>query len=91
MPRDPAGPSNDSAVRVLGDETLRTIACELVKTVRNNVTIDWTMREKVQANIGRLVTPHPEPSRLPTRQAGEGHRTAIERVEALSAFWAAPA
>ena len=32
--------TNDSAVKVLGDETLRGIACELVETVRNDVTID---------------------------------------------------
>src|ERR1700680_4307073 len=36
---------NDSAVKVLGDETLRTIARELVETVRKNTTIDWTVRE----------------------------------------------
>ena len=41
--------TNDSAVQVLGDDTLRTIAQELVKTVRNDVTIDWTLRENVQA------------------------------------------
>jgi type I restriction enzyme R subunit len=41
--------TNDSAVQVLGDDTLRTIAQELVNTVRNNVTIDWTLRENVQA------------------------------------------
>ena len=35
--------TNDSAVQVLGDEKLRTIAQELVQTVRNNVTIDWTL------------------------------------------------
>ena len=27
----------------------------LVTTVRNNVTIDWTLRESVRANIRRLV------------------------------------
>jgi type I restriction enzyme R subunit len=31
---------NDSAVAVLGDETLRLIAQELVKAVRNSITID---------------------------------------------------
>jgi type I restriction enzyme R subunit len=41
--------TNDSAVQVLGDDTLRTIAQELVDTVRNNVTIDWTLRENAQA------------------------------------------
>ena len=33
---------NDSAVKILGDETLRQIALELVDTVRRNATIDWT-------------------------------------------------
>ena len=42
--------TNDSAVKVLGDETLRGIARELVETVRNNVTIDWTLRENVRAH-----------------------------------------
>ena len=46
---------NDSAVQVLGDETLRDIARELVETVRNNLTIDWTRRENVRANLRRLV------------------------------------
>ena len=36
--------TNDSAVQVLGDEILCRIARELVETVRNNVTIDWTLR-----------------------------------------------
>jgi len=37
--------TNDSAVKVLGEPTLRQIAQELVRTVRANVTIDWTLRE----------------------------------------------
>ena len=47
--------TNDSAVKVLGDETLRTIARELVAAVRRNVTIDWTIRENVQAQLRVLV------------------------------------
>ncbi|MEW6653513.1 MAG: type I restriction endonuclease subunit R [Bacteroidota bacterium] len=42
---------NDSAVKVLGDKTLREIAIELAKTIRNNITIDWTLRENVQAKL----------------------------------------
>lgn len=42
---------NDSAVSVLGDEILRHIARELVDTVRSNTTIDWTVRENVQAKM----------------------------------------
>ncbi|GAB4314110.1 MAG: type I restriction endonuclease subunit R [Methanobacteriaceae archaeon] len=42
---------NDSAVQVLGDEVLREIAMELVKAIKNNITIDWTLRESVQAKM----------------------------------------
>ena len=64
--------TNDSAVKVLGDETLRTIARELVETVRNNVTIDWTLRENVRAQLARAREAHPPQVRLPAGQAGEG-------------------
>ena len=47
--------TNDSAVKLLGDETLRGIARELVETVRNNVTIDWTVREDVRAGLRVMV------------------------------------
>ena len=42
---------NESAKEVLGDETLRTIARELVVTVKKNITIDWSVRENVQAKL----------------------------------------
>ena len=63
--------TNDSAVQVLGDETLRAIAQELVETVRGNVTIDWTLRENVRANLRRLVKRTLRQIRLPAGQAGE--------------------
>ena len=43
--------ASDSAVKVLGDDTLRKIALELTQMIRNSVTIDWTQRESVQAEI----------------------------------------
>lgn len=46
---------NDSAVRVLGEPTLRTIAREVVEAVRNNTTIDWTIKESVRARLRVLV------------------------------------
>jgi len=46
---------NDSAVKVLGDETLRNMATELTETIRKNVTIDWTLRESVQAKLRVMV------------------------------------
>lgn len=46
---------NDSAVAILGDETLRLIAQELVKAVRNSITIDWTVRENVRAKMRVII------------------------------------
>ncbi len=42
---------NDSAVQVLGDETLRDIAREVADKVRKNATIDWTIRESARAKL----------------------------------------
>lgn len=42
---------NDSAVKVLGDEALRTVAPELLKAVRANVKVDWTVRGNVRAYV----------------------------------------
>ncbi len=46
---------NDSAVKVLGEPTLKDIVRELVAHVRKSVTIDWTLRELAQAQIRVLV------------------------------------
>lgn len=46
---------NDSAVQVLGDETLKDIAREIADKVRANATIDWTIRESARARLMVLV------------------------------------
>jgi type I restriction enzyme R subunit len=42
---------NDSAVLQLGDETLKTIARELVESIRRSTTLDWRNRESVRAAL----------------------------------------
>ena len=81
--------TNDSAVQVLGDETLRDIARELVDTVRGNVTIDWTLRENVRANLRRLVRRILRKHGYPPDKQEKATRTVLEQAEALSAGWAA--
>lgn len=46
---------NDSAVQVLGDETLRELAREIADKVKKNATIDWTIRESARAKLMVLV------------------------------------
>ena len=79
--------TNDSAVQVLGDETLRDIARELVDTVRGNVTIDWTLRENVRANLRRLVRRILRKHGYPPDKQEKATRTVLEQAEVLSAGW----
>ena len=83
--------TNDSAVKVLGDETLRAIACELVETVRNNVTIDWTMRENVRAKLRTMVRRILRRHGYPPDKQEKATKTVLEQAEALSSVWATAA
>ena len=80
--------TNDSAVQVLGDEALRTIAHELVETVRGNIAIDWTLRENVRANLRRLVKRVLRKHGYPPDKQEKATQTVLEQAEALSAGWA---
>jgi type I restriction enzyme R subunit len=81
--------TNDSAVKVLGDETLRTIARELVATVRSNVTIDWTLRENVRAQLRVLVKRILRKYGYPPDKQEKATQTVLEQAALLSAEWAA--
>ena len=80
--------TNDSAVKVLGDETLRTIARELVATVRNNLTIDWTVRENVRAQLRVLVKRILRKYGYPPDKQEKATQTVLEQAEVLSGGWA---
>ena len=79
---------NDSAVKVLGEPTLKAIAQELVKNIRNSVTIDWTERETVRAKIRvavkRILRKHGYP---PDKQE-KATITVLQQAELLCADWA---
>jgi type I restriction enzyme R subunit len=81
--------TNDSAVAVLGDATLRGIAQELLEAVRNNVTIDRTLRENVRAQlrviVKRILCKHGYP---PDKQE-KATQTVLEQAALLSEAWAA--
>jgi type I restriction enzyme R subunit len=80
--------TNDSAVKVLGDETLRTIARELVATVRANVKLDWTMRENVRAHLRVLVKRILRKHGYPPDKQEKATQTVLEQAEVLSDEWA---
>ncbi|MGQ0543842.1 MAG: DUF3387 domain-containing protein, partial [Betaproteobacteria bacterium] len=79
---------NDSAVKVLGEPTLMKIARELVEAVRKNVTIDWTVRENVRAQLRVIVKRILRKYGYPPDKQEKATQTVLEQAEVLSADWA---
>jgi len=79
---------NDSAVKVLGDGALRTIARELVESVRRNVTIDWTLRESARAKLRTLVKRILRKHGYPPDKQEKATQTVLEQAELIARDWA---
>ena len=79
---------NDSAVKVLGEPTLTKIARELVESVRKNVTIDWTVRENVRAQLRVIVKRILRKYGYPPDKQEKATQTVLEQAALLSQEWA---
>lgn len=79
--------TNDSAVKVLGDDTLRTLARELVERVRQNASIDWTVRESVRAKLRVLVKKILRKYGYPPDKQEKATRTVLEQAELFCKDW----
>jgi type I restriction enzyme, R subunit len=80
---------NDSAVKVLGDAELKKIAQELVQTMRNNTTVDWTVRESVRARLRVAVKKILRRHGYPPDKQESATKTVLEQAELLCQDWAA--
>lgn len=78
---------NDSAVKVLGEPTLKDIARELVAHVRKSVTIDWTLRDSAQAQIRVLVRRILRKYGYPPDKQEKATQTVLEQAKLLCAEW----
>ncbi|MHB1530386.1 MAG: type I restriction endonuclease subunit R [Acidiferrobacteraceae bacterium] len=79
--------TNDSAVKVLGEPTLVRIARELVETVKRNVTLDWTVRENVRAQLRVIVKRILRKYGYPPDKQEQATHTVLEQAALLSAGW----
>jgi type I restriction enzyme R subunit len=79
--------TNDSAVAVLGDETLRTIARELTRIVRTNATIDWSVRESTRARLRVLIKRLLARYKYPPDKQEKATQTVLEQAEQLGEFF----
>ena len=80
---------NASAMKVMGIDQLKVIACALVKDVRASVTIDWTVRESARAKIRVMVRRVLRKYKYPPDLQEEATKLVLEQAEALCADWAA--
>jgi type I restriction enzyme R subunit len=79
--------TNDSAVKALGDESLKFIAQELVKTIRANVSIDWTEKESVRAKLRVMVKKVLRKNGYPPDKQEKATQTVLQQAELLCAEW----
>jgi type I restriction enzyme R subunit len=80
--------TNESAVRQLGDETLKKIAVELTLSLRKSVTVDWAKREAVRAKLRVMVKTLLRRYKYPPDRQEEATETVLKQAESLSADWA---
>ncbi len=78
---------NESAVRELGDETLKKIAQELVQMLRKNTAIDWTLKQNVQAKLRVMVKKLLNKYKYPPDKQEQATVTVLEQAELICADW----
>ena len=78
---------NDSAVSVLGDETLKTIAREIADKVRKNATIDWAMKESARARLMVIVRRTLNKYGYPPDKQLKAVDTILKQAEVLADYW----
>ncbi|MGP5565676.1 type I restriction endonuclease subunit R, partial [Vreelandella alkaliphila] len=79
--------SNESAVRELGDEILKTIAVEITEKLRKSTTVDWQVRESVRAKLRILVRRTLQRYKYPPDKSAEAVELVLKQAEVLSNGW----
>jgi len=79
--------NNESAVRELGDETLKKIAVEITEKLRKSTTVDWQVRDSVRAQLKILVRRTLQRYKYPPDKAAEAIELVMKQAESLSNSW----
>lgn len=79
--------NNEESVRELGDETLRKIAHELAENLRQNVSVDWAVRDSVRAKLRLMVKRILRKYKYPPVKQEEAVQLVLQQAETLSSDW----
>jgi type I restriction enzyme R subunit len=80
--------ANESAVQVMGNQQLAIVARELVEKVKQNVSIDWTIKETVRAKVRVLVRRILKKFSYPPDLQQSATKLVLEQAAVLCADWA---
>ncbi len=80
--------NNESAVKELTDETLKKIAHELTDNLRKSMTVDWSQRESVRANLRLMVKRILRKYKYPPDLQDAAVELVLQQAEALGESWA---
>ena len=78
---------NESALREMGDETLKKIAHELTQKLRKNISVDWQQRESVRAKMCNMIRIILRRYRYPPDKQAEALKLVMQQAEVLSDEW----
>lgn len=79
--------NNESAVRELGDDTLKKIAVEITEKLRGSTTVDWQVRESVRAKLRILVRRTLKKWKYPPVGEDAAIELVLKQAESLSNAW----
>ncbi|MBI4057989.1 type I restriction endonuclease subunit R, partial [Candidatus Microgenomates bacterium] len=79
--------NNESAVRELGNKTLKEMAKELVDMLRKNTTIDWTIKESVQAKLRVYIKRLLKKYHYPPDKQESATKIVLEQAGLLAKDW----
>jgi len=78
---------NESAMREMNDEILKSIAQELTKKLRNSISVDWQKRESVRAKMRNMIRIILRRYKYPPDQQPEAIELVMKQAEVLSDEW----
>ncbi|MBU1417320.1 MAG: type I restriction endonuclease subunit R [Proteobacteria bacterium] len=78
---------NESAMRELGDETLKKIALELTEKLRASTTVDWQVRDSVRAKMRNMIRRLLKKYKYPPDKRNDAIELILRQAEKLSCAW----
>ncbi len=75
--------ADDIIKEVMDDETLKKIAHELTMSIRNNITIDWSVRKSAQAGMRRIIKRLLKKYDYPPEQAKHALEVVMRQAELM--------